>query len=174
MHFYGATLADGIDLLVGLPLEIHPRGFDLEQRREGGSKLGLPRADLRTFENDRGIEIPDLEPHRPHSIAGFAQEDPRVRTFPSGIGVGEELSDVVEAEGAEQRIRHGMEEGIPVGVADWPAIVIEMEASEHESPALAGRWSRFEAMKVVSVSDAKSRIRHGMDSSRVVVAGVSS
>src|SRR4029450_931401 len=56
----------------------------------------------------------------------------------------EQLTEVAEAAGAEQRVDHGVGEYIGIGVAREAAVVFDLDAADHKS--LTG----FEAMAVVA------------------------
>ena len=60
MNLDRPALAHGVDLLVGLPLEVHAVGVDAEQVGEVKPKFLFPRSDLRSFENHGRIEVADF------------------------------------------------------------------------------------------------------------------
>jgi hypothetical protein len=118
-------------------------------------KFLFPRSDLRSFENHGRIEVADFEARFVDSAAGGIEEDRAVRAVVGGIGVGKELSDVLFAQGAEQGVGDRVQEGVAVGVAHRPPVVLEGEAAEDEASARPIRGDRFEAMEVISMTDSE-------------------
>ena len=162
MHLDRTALAHGVDLLVGLSLEIHAVGIDVEQGGESKSQFLLPRPDLRSFQNHGRVEVADFKARLIDPASGGVEEDPAFGAIVGRVGVGKELPDVRLAEGTEQGVGDRVQQGITVGVTDRPAVMLEREASEHERPARAIRGNRLEAVEVVSVTDSKGRggLRH--------------
>ena len=65
-----------------------------------------------------------------------------------GVGVGELLTDVGQASGAEQGIDEGVDGDIGVAVAVEAAVAVDVDAGEPEGAA------GHQSMQVVSLSDA--------------------
>ena len=162
MDFDRPALAHGVNLLVGLPLEIHAVGIDVEQGGELKPQFLLPRADLRSFQNHGRVEVADFKARLIDPASGGVEEPPAVGPIVGRVGVGKELPDVFLTEGTEQGVGDRVQEGITIGVTDRPAVMLEREASKHERPARAIRSDRLEAVEVVSVTDSKGRgdLRH--------------
>ena len=76
-----------------------------------------------------------------------AQQVDRVGVAPVLLVVGEELADVAEAAGAEQRVDHRVGEHVGVGVAGEAALVLDLDPADHQAVALD------EAVAVVADSD---------------------
>ena len=79
------------------------------------------RRQLRCLSRNDAVDIDDLEsPLRAPCAATARQQLHGIGALAFGIGVGKELADVAAADGAEQRIGHGMRQHIGVGVAEQP------------------------------------------------------
>ena len=91
---------------------------------------------LRRLSCDDAIDVDDLVALFAHLGRHRRQQLHGIGPLPFGIGVGEELADVAAADGAEQRIRHGMRQHIGVGVAEQPQGVREINPADDELAAL--------------------------------------
>ena len=91
---------------------------------------------LRRLSCDDAIDVDDLVALFAHLGRHRRQQLHGIGPLPFGIGVGEELADVAAADGAEQRIRHGMRQHIGVGVAEQPQGVRDIHPADDELAAL--------------------------------------
>lgn len=155
MHLNGAALAGGIDALVRLSLHVDPIDGDSKAVREPRPHRELVRADLGALQNDGRVEIDHRPPLRVRTPYGLLKEHGGVLRLVAGIGVREELPDVRESERTQNRVRDGVEEGVPVGVGDRASIVGEPDPAQHKGLARAEGVSGFEPVEVVPVSDAE-------------------
>ena len=94
------------------------------------------RRHLRRLSCDDAIDVDDLVALFAHLGRHRRQQLHGIGPLPFGIGVGEELADVAAADGAEQRIRHGMRQHIGVGVAEQPQGVRDIDPADDELAAL--------------------------------------
>ena len=97
-----SALANGIDRLVGLTLEIHLVDIASEDAGDVRNHVSLVWTQFRTFTDDRHIEI-DQSPSRGTDMLNRRFEEiTGITTGIDGIIVREELADVLGSDGSEQ------------------------------------------------------------------------
>ena len=84
-----------------------------------------------------------------HAADHDPQEVDRVRIAPLLLVVREELPEIAEAAGAEQRIDHGVGEDVGIRVPGEAAVVLDLDPADHQPLAL------HESVAVVSDSDSQ-------------------
>lgn len=169
MHLDRATFADRVDPLVGLSLDVDAAGLDGEDAGEVGAHGVLVRGESWALEDDGGVEVFDVPAERGGAVRGGGEEDLGVLGLVARVGVGEELADVGEGKGAENRVGDGVVEGVAIGVGDGAGIVGEGDSPEDEGAAPAGGRVGLEAVEVVAVADAE--LAHRGEFTRVVWGG---
>ena len=155
MDLHRAPLADSVDALVGLALDIHPRSVDAEQARDVSDHLPLALGQLWALTDHRGIDVHDLKSGAGDLGAGCFDEECRVLSLPRWVGIGEGLSDIWHSERAEEGIDHRMKQRIALRVPNWTERMVKPRTAKHERPSRAGGRHGFEAMQVVSMSNPK-------------------
>ena len=101
----------------GFCFEADAIGGDAEQLGDTGADRRGVRSDLRSGEDEAGVEVSDGVAGIVHASQGFAQEDDRIRAFPSGVRRREKRADVGRGHGTEQRVGDGVQQDVAVGVA---------------------------------------------------------
>jgi len=155
------SLADGVDLLVGLALQIDLRPLALEQAGDVGDHFALARAQRGALADDGDVDVADPPARLSNQIPGRGEEARRVGSLPLRIVVGELLADVRQTDGPEERIGDRVEDGVAVAVPHRSGGMVETDAAENERPTRSCRRPRFEAMEVVAMTHAKGWRTHG-------------
>jgi len=168
----GAAFADGVDLFVGFAFDVDAVGGDLEEAGEVVADFLFEGADFGAFEDDGGVEVADGVASGVDAADGFDDEVGGVLSFVAGIGVGEELADVLLGDGAEECVDHGVVEDVAIAVADGPdgsgealapgtfGGVGEFDAADDHDATFAERGVWLEAVEVVAVADAEGEGGH--------------
>ena len=123
-----------------------------EQFGYTGPNRGCMRPNLRSRQNQTGIDVADFIFRIPHSIECIAQENRRICALPLRIRRREESADIWSSDCAQQGIRDGVQKNVAVGVATQTLVVrkgdpanLQRHASTElvgiEAVANAGRWS---------------------------------
>ena len=100
------------------------RPFRLHAHRSAAHRtqtLGHHRSDgrkLRRFEDHGGVDVDDRPTITGEQLDGGDKQAHRVGTLPRRVGIGKVLSDVAQTGGPQQRIGHGMGNGVGVTVPD--------------------------------------------------------
>lgn len=125
--------------------------FDVQQFGEALADRGRVWTDLRSGENERGIDIQDAiarvgdVPHR------LLDEDDGVRALPSRIARREEGTDVSGGDGAEQRVGQRVQQHIAIRVSGETMGVRNSDAADAKGN------SRLKFVRVETVSDSHAR-----------------
>mmetsp|Transcript_160850 Transcript_160850/g.516253 ORF Transcript_160850/g.516253 Transcript_160850/m.516253 type:complete len:275 (+) Transcript_160850:57-881(+) len=170
---YGPLLADRIHLLVRPGLDVHAARRAAEERGdvldhaqlvvEGLAWLGLGMVlhdHPRGLRDQRHVEVPDAVAPGVHLLPGLVHEDVRGRALPAGVRVREELADVRQRQGAEDRIDDRVVGDVAVGVRhDAQLEVLEDDAADDNRAADLRIAPRRHAVDVEAVADAQGRLR---------------
>ncbi len=94
-------------------------------------------ADLRRLADHRRVDVGDHAAARTHGGRCGGEEDGGIRAFPLRVGWREMAADVAVAERAVDGVGDGMAQHVRVGMADEPAPVRHLEATEPDVVARA-------------------------------------
>src|SRR5438034_6541070 len=139
----GLAAADGVDPLVGFSFDAHARGVDADRLRDGRPHRVNMIANLRRLEDDRHVDVPDLEAVFRRQRDGACEQIQARRVLPARIRVREVPPDVAQARGAEDRVGDRVADDVGVRVPEPPSIERDRHTAEYE-PA-----SRHQTMQVV-------------------------
>ena len=145
----GAILAEAVDLLVRLALEVHPGLSAAKEFRQIPADRLLVRTELRALEDDRYIEIADRKAVGLHPANGFFDENPRIGGLPVRVCVGEELADVRLAQRATDRVRDGVIDHIAITMRRAAAVVLKADPADDQ------REAGFQPVQIETVADAE-------------------
>lgn len=104
--------------------------------------------DLGFLGDEGGVDIDQAALVKGDLPGGFLEEDAAGDILPAGIGVFEEMADIIFTQGAEDGIADGMQEGIGIRVSIEASEVGNFNAAEDQFPAFD------EGMDIVSDADA--------------------
>jgi hypothetical protein len=131
----GFFIADGADALAGLCLQTDALDFDVED-------VGQPLADdlamgekLGTLCEDDAVDVDDSPAERRHGVNGSGEHFGGIASSVFGIGIGIHLADIAQRGRAEERVDHGMKQGIAVAMPDRLPIVRNIDAAEPQRPS---------------------------------------
>ena len=153
MNLDGPAFTDGIDLFVGLSLDVHAIGITPQSSGDPGLEFRRTWRDLRTLTDHGRVEVADRKAPTLHPGDGLLEEDPRVLTFVPRIGVRKQATDVRFPQGAEDGIGHRVQQRIPVGMSHRTRGMVESDSPQDEGPSPAFRRECFEPMQVVAMTD---------------------
>ena len=105
------------------------------------------RGELGRLRGDGGVDVDDLEPPRADKLRHLGEQDERVGSFVSGVGIREERADISCTRSSEQGVRNSVREHIRIGMAGESALAGHVDAAQDERAPLE------EGMDVVAVSD---------------------
>ena len=145
----GATLAHGVQSLVGCGLDVDSLGADAEALGhtllDGGHVLG----ELGSLQQYGGVEVHGL----PARVAGagrrLAREPGAVGAAPGGVGVGIVAADIAGLERSQDGVHDGVQQHVGVGVTHGPLLRRHLHAADHQ------RTAAGEPMDVVAVAHAQ-------------------
>ena len=163
VNFDRSTFTHGVDLFVGLALEVHLGEVEAQHASDVGPHLILDGAEFGLFEDDSAVEIGDLVAGRADAGTGLGKKDLAVLAFVARVGVGKELTYVGLCQGTQQGVGDGVIEGVAIAVGDRAAIMRKFDATQNQLAPGPGRRTRFEAVKVVSVTDANREHGRGYE-----------
>ena len=125
------------------------RAQDLGDAARDGLAMG---ANLRSLGQHHAVKVFELVAGGGHLLPGQGEHAGRVAIGVLRGRVGEQLADVTQGGGTEQRIGHGMQQDVGVAVADQRAIVGDVDSAH------AQRSARLQPVGVMSDSYAR-RVR---------------
>jgi len=149
----GLAGADGVAAFVGGGFDADVVGGDLEGGGEEGFHGGDVGGEFGAFGEEGDVGVADFVAAGGGFVEGAAEDFLGVHAAAAGVGVGEEVADVGEGEGAEDGVGEGVGEDVGVGVAVEAEVAGDGDAAEDEFTA------GDEAVDVVAEADAEGE--HG-------------
>ena len=130
---------------------LHGDGVDGDAERRGEALAHLLDAggDLRRLGEDREVGVGDAPALAAQERDDGLEEPDAVRALPLRVGVGEEVPDVAERGGAEERVHQRVRRRVGVRVAEEAEGELELDAAQDEPPP------RDEAVDVEAGADAE-------------------
>ena len=153
MDLDGMTLADGIDLFMGLALDIDQSRIDTQDSSHVPDHRLLVRADLRAFADHGDIKVAQSHATLSHHLHGMLEELSRIGIAPFRFRVGELLADVICSKCSKHGVRDRMQDGIAVGMSDRALLMLDQVACQYERTTVSIGRGGLKPMKVVSVAD---------------------
>ena len=164
VHFDGPPLAQRVDTLVRLALDVDPTPVALQQTGDVINHLSAMFAQPGTFTDDGDIEVAHFVPRLSHPMGGDLHENRRVGVLILWIGIGKEATYVLGPDRPQQGVGESVVQRVTIGMSHRPERMIEPHPAEDERPAGTVGSDRLQAMQVVAVADAEweiSRVEHG-------------
>ena len=109
---------DAIDPLVGSGLDVDPSRRRFQQVYDVLLHARLEVGYLRSFQDQRDIDVSDLVAVSGHDRVSVFHELGGIASLPPRIRVLEDLSDVRQGQSAEYRVHHRVVDDVSVGMGD--------------------------------------------------------
>lgn len=132
----GLGTTDVANAFTGLGLDVDAVERQLEQTGKAFTDDRLDRAELGLLGEENDIDVDKGEPSLVQSVESVLEKQPRIRSLPAWIRVGEGVTDVPQGGGSEQSIGKGMEHDIRIRMASEAARVVDGDAAQDQGPVL--------------------------------------
>ena len=131
----GFAAADGVHAFVGFCFEMNFFDGDAECLCQNFAHLRKVGAEFWLFGDDDGIDVLNDQLFFVVKLADMLEENQAVGALPLGIGVRKMRADIAEASRSEQGVAHSVDEDVAIGMANWPFIKGEFDATDDEFAA---------------------------------------